>query len=167
MVPLIARSWSPKGETPMVRTCGRWTKVSAISALSATAKKRRVSLYLQFHNNKNIRSGQVIQFLRHLLRHIPRTIILLWDNIPTHKSKIVTQFLKDHPRIQYHHFPGYAPELNPDEFVWSQMKRRLANSRPLHPDELLKRLQKERRRLQQSQRLMSSCIHASELPWQR
>jgi len=149
----------------MIRTCGGWSKVSAISAISSTIKKRRIGLYIQFHRNKNIRSEQVIQFLRHLLRHIPGTIVLLWDNIQTHKSRIIHQFLVTHPRMHCHHFPGYAPELNPDEFVWSQMKRRLANSPPRQLEQLQKDLQKGKRRLQRSQQLLISCIHASGLPW--
>ena len=166
MVPLIMRSWSPKGQTPLIRIAGGWRKISAISAISATPKRRRVNLFLQFHPQKNIRTQQVIQFFRHLLRHIPGTIILLWDNIQTHKAKILKEFLAVHRgRIHHHHFPGYAPELNPDEFVWSQMKRRVANHPPHDLPELQIVLTKERRRLQRSQRLMRSCIQASELPW--
>lgn len=165
MVPLIMRSWSPKGQTPLIRIAGGWRKISAISAISATPKRQRLNLFLQFHPNKNIRTQQVIQFLRHLLRHIPGTIILLWDNIQTHKAKSLKAFLAVHPRIHHHHFPGYAPELNPDEFVWSQMKRRVANSPPQDLSELQIVLGKEKRRLQRSQRLMRSCIQASELPW--
>lgn len=165
MVPLIMRSWSPQGQTPLIRVAGGWKKISAISAISATAKQRRVNLFLQFHPNKNIQTKEVIQFLRHLLRHIHGPIVLLWDNIQTHKAKILKDFLATHPRIHHHHFPGYAPELNPDEFVWSQMKRRVANCPPHDVDELQILLGKEKRRLQRSPRLMRSCIHAADLPW--
>jgi putative transposase len=165
MVPLIARTWSPKGQTPRLSVAGGWTKLSAISAISATPHQRRMQLYLQFHQNKNIRTEQVIQFLTHLLRHIPGHIVLLWDNIQTHKAKMLDQFWASHPRIHPHHFPGYAPELNPDEYVWSQMKRRIANCVPNGLDDLNEILVKEKRRLQRSQRLMRSCIHAAELNW--
>lgn len=165
MVPLIVRTWSPKGQTPRLSVAGGWTKLSAISAISATSRQRRVQLYLQFHRNKNIRTEQVVQFLMHLLRQIPGPIVLLWDNIQTHKAKRLKEFWASHPRIHHHHFPGYAPELNPDEYVWSQMKRRVANSVPNNLQDLYESLVKEKRRLQRSQPLLRSCIHAADLNW--
>ena len=42
-----------------------------------------------------------------------------------------------HPRLHLEYFPSYAPELNPDEGVWSLAKRDLANGCPLDADELM------------------------------
>jgi transposase len=45
--------------------------------------------------------------------------------------------LDQNPRLHLEHFPSYAPELNPDEGVWSLAKRELANSCPNQVDELM------------------------------
>jgi len=165
LVPNVVRTWAPKGKTPHLSVAGRWTKISAISALSVSPKRRKVALYAQFHRNKNIRSPQVVRFLKHLNRHLRRPVVLLWDSGTPHKGKMVKEFLAKHPRFHVYRFPGYAPELNPDEFVWNQLKRPLANSAPKDLVHLRRLLRSPFQKLRQSQRLLWSCIHASGLPW--
>ncbi len=36
-----------------------------------------------------IRSQQVVDFLTHLLRHVPGKVLVIWDKATTHRSKIV------------------------------------------------------------------------------
>lgn len=165
LVPTISRTWAPKGQTPILSTAGNWTKVSAISVLTVSPERKRLGLYCRFHPNKNIRAQQVVQFLQHLLRHLRGHVVLLWDRGLPHRAKVVARFLKAHPRLHVHLLPPYAPELNPDEFVWNHMKRSLANSIPKDIHELHRQLYKPLRRLRRSQRLLRSCINASELPW--
>jgi transposase len=90
---------------------------------------------------------------------------LLWDKSRPHQADTIRDFLHRHRRIHAHFFPGYAPELNPDEFVWTQIKRTVANSVPKDLAHLKGLLQPPIRRLRRSQRLLWSCIRASELPW--
>lgn len=165
MVPNVARTWAPRGQTPHLRCAGRWKKISAISALSVSPKRRRIALYARFHPDKNIRSPEVVQFLRHLLRHLRGPVVLLWDDGRPHKGTPVKGFLHTHPRLRTHRFPGYAPELNPDEFVWNHLKRALANSLPEDLHHLQQLLHPPLRRLRRSQPRLWSCIYASDLPW--
>jgi len=65
-----------------------------------------------------------------LLRHLRGPVIVLLDNSSTHQGKPLQQLLRQHSRLQIELFPSYAPELNPDEGVWSLAKRVLANSCP-------------------------------------
>ena len=67
--------------------------------------------------------------------------------------------------IHINRFPGYAPELNPNEFVWSQLKRSVANSAPRDIYHLRSLLRAPVRRFRHSQKLLRSCLHASGLPW--
>jgi len=71
------------------------------------------------------------------------------------------------PRLQVEPFPGYAPELNPAEFVWTQAKRALANSAPADLPDLQRWLRQATRRLVRSQDLLWACIAMSDLPWLR
>ena len=92
-------------------------------------------------------------------------MVLLWDQGPIHRRKEVRVFLEQHPRVHPEHFPAYAPELNPAEYVWCQSDSRLANGAPENVVELRRSLQSALRRIRSSQRLLWSCIYASDLPW--
>lgn len=146
----------------MLRCAGHWTK---ISALTVSPRRRRMHLYARFHPNKNVRFPQVIAFLRQLLEQIRGPIVLLWDGNRPHRAAAVRAFLEKHPRLHTERFPAYAPELNPDEFVWNHLKRAVANSVPDDLGRLKRLLHPPLQRLRQSQKLLWSCIHASDLPW--
>lgn len=122
-------------------------------------------LYARFHPDQNIRSPEVAQFLRHLLRHLRGHVVLLWDGGRPQKGAVGKEVLSTHPRLHPYPFPGYAPELNPDEFVWNHLKRALANSVPKDLRHLKQLIHCPLQRLRHSQRLLWSCIHASDLPW--
>ena len=70
-----------------------------------------------------IRSEQVIEFLRHLLRHIPGKLLVIWDGLQSHRSKLVKEFVATtNGRLELERLPAYAPELNPVEYIWGYMK---------------------------------------------
>lgn len=124
-----------------------------------------MSLYARFYRNRNIRSPEVARFLRGLLRHLRGAVFLLWDAGNPHKGAPVKEFLRRHPRLRTYQFPGYAPELNPAEGVWRQLKRPLLNSAPTDAHDLKNLLRRPFRKLRHSQKLLWSCIYASDLPW--
>jgi transposase len=164
LIPNVKRTWSPKGETPIIRYKLQHKKLSAISALAISPQRRRIALYLQIRR-KSFKGPDVQRFLRYLLQQVRGPIILLWDQGPIHKHSLVRQFVQAHPRLQIEEFPGYAPELNPAEYVWCQSDSALANSRPEELTELKALLVATKRRLRNSQDLLWSCIEASDLPW--
>lgn len=125
-----------------------------------------MGLYVRFHAT-NITGVEVIGFLRHLLRHLRREVVLLWDGGSIHKRTNVRDFLRKQTRLHVHRFAAYAPELNPDEFVWTKTKHALSNSAPKDIHELRMRLHRSVHRVRRSQKLLWSCIFASELPWKR
>ena len=65
------------------------------------------------------------RFLKQLLRHIPGTLLVIWDGAPIHRGQPVKDFLAQGGarRIRLEPFPGYAPDLNPDEGIWNYLKR--------------------------------------------
>jgi transposase len=164
LIPNVKRTWAPKGETPIIRYKLQHQKLSAISALAVSPQRRRIALYLQIRR-KAFKGPDVRRFLHYLLQQVRGPIILLWDQGPIHKHSTVRQFVQTHPRLQIEEFPGYAPELNPAEYVWCQSDSALANSRPEELPELKALLVATKRRLRNSQDLLWSCIEASDLPW--
>lgn len=104
-------------------------------------------------------------FLEALLGHLRGRVVLLWDGGPIHKGKVVQECLSAHRRLRVEGFPAYAPELNPAEFVWAKADRALANRAAGNVEELRGQLWNAARRVKDSQRLLWSCLQASELPW--
>ena len=161
----MRRTWAPRGRTPLLRCAEHGGKISAISAITLSPKHKRIALYARFHPDKNIRSGEVVAFLRQLLKHLRHHVVLLWDSANPHKAACVKEFLEKRPRLHAYPFPGYAPELNPDELVWNHLRGALANSNPRDVHDLKEFLHPPLQRLRQSPKLLWSCIHASDLPW--
>ena len=147
------------GQTPVVRHCYRWPKFSAISGVSTKGR-----LYILVRAG-TIATPQVLVFLRHLLRHVRGRIILVWDNVNPHKAVAVKTFVQEHRhRLMLEYLPAYAPELNPDEWVWRYLKRvELANLAPLDLGELKIALREAVQRVRMRPRLMRSFLDASDL----
>lgn len=166
LIPNVRRTWAPKGKTPVFYHLYKQDRISSISALSVSPKRRRLALYLQFRA-RNLTGLDVRSFLKQLLKHLRKPVVLLWDRATIHRRKEVKQFLFQRPRVHMEYFPAYAPELNPAEYVWNQTDRALSNSAPENLKDLKKMLRNSTRKLRASQKLLCSCIYASDLPWKR
>jgi transposase len=163
LIPTVVRTWAPQGKTPIHRhRQGRRDKISVISGISVSAKRHHLGLYyLLFFDN--IGQEEVCVFLRELLRHLRGPVIALLDNSSTHKGEPLQKLLARHPRLRIEHFPAYAPELNPDEGVWSQAKEKLANSCPKNVEELMKDVIRSINGIRGSRNKLRGCILQSEL----
>ena len=98
------------------------------------------------------------------MRQIRGPLIILLDNFNSHRGEPVQELLEWTTRLHLVPFPSHAPELNPDEGVWSLLKRRLANGRPDTLSELMDTLSEQIRDVASSQRLLRGCILQSDLP---
>jgi transposase len=74
---------------------------------------------------QSLRSPDVVDFLRQLLRQIPGKLLVVWDGSPIHRAQPVKDFLAAGAtkRLRVEQLPAYAPELNPDEGIWNLLKR--------------------------------------------
>ncbi len=65
-----------------------------------------------------------MHFLKHLMGQIDGKLLIIWDGAPIHHDRAVKAFLAAGAaeRIWLEQLPGYAPDLNPDEGVWNQLK---------------------------------------------
>ena len=137
--------------------------MSVISAVSVSPQRQRLSLYYYLFYD-NIGQEEVCLFLRHLLRHLRGEVIVLLDNSTTHKGRPWEELLRLQARLHVEYFPAYAPELNPDEGVWCQAKRELANSCPKDIEELTADIIQSMNGVGRSPSKLRSCIEQSELP---
>jgi transposase len=73
-----------------------------------------------------------------LMHRRKKPVRLVLDGLPAHKTKAVKTYVAStQGRLTLHMLPGYAPELNPDELVWSHAKRTGNARRPLQKGESL------------------------------
>ncbi len=163
LIPTVRKTWSPVGQTPILRHHYGHDRISAISGISVSPRRFHCTLYCHLYED-NIQGEEVALFLRHLLRQIPGHLIVLWDNGTIHRGDPIQQLLVRTCRLHLVSFPAYAPELNPDEGVWNHLKHRLANGRPETQQELMDVLAEEICRLASSPDLLRGCIRQSELP---
>lgn len=161
LTPTVRRSLAPRGRTPILKSWDRHDRISAISCITVSPKRRRLGLY--FHllpDDKNVRGEDTVAFLKQLRRHLPGPLTILWDRGNIHdRARAVRAYLADHPEILTEPFPGYAPEANPDEGVWGYTKYgRLANFTPADTAELRAVLIEELERLDDHSDLLASFI---------
>lgn len=112
------RTYAPIGQTPIVREWYTRDPLSAISALSPEGK-------LYFHaQDHSMDSADVAAFLEHLLHEVPGRMVIIWDGAPIHRSQVIKTFLANGAaqRMHLERLPAYAPELNPAEGLWEQLK---------------------------------------------
>jgi transposase len=114
--PHRCRTWAPKGETPVLQYHFNWNLLSAMAGVTWW------NFYFRLFQG-TIRSPEVVEFLTHLLRHVPGKVLVIWDRATTHRSKMVGDFVAgQNGRLTLEFLPGYAPELNPVEYLWGYWK---------------------------------------------
>ncbi len=90
---------------------------------------QRTRLYFQAREG-TYNDESLIEFIRQLRTHFRgEQVILLWDGLPSHRSHAMKEFLARQSKwLQVERLPAYAPDLNPVEGLWSNLKaRELAN----------------------------------------
>jgi hypothetical protein len=127
--PAVRRTWAPRGETPVLIHAFNWKKLSLCAALAYRWDGRRSRLYFQTRPD-SYNAESLIAFLRDLRRHLRgQQATLIWDGLPAHQSRIMQAYLRSQRHwLRVERLPGYAPDLNPVETLWSNLKgQELAN----------------------------------------
>ena len=122
------------------------------------------NFYFQIFD-KAVGKQEVILFLAHLLRHLRCPLLVVWDRLPAHRSRLVGEFLDaldDQIAIAY--LPPYAPELNPVEYLWGHWKHHeLPNICPQDLWQLSEGARRTLRRIRRRPRLITAFWKQSSL----
>lgn len=114
----------------MHKSWDRHDRISAISAITCSPVQNRLGLHFRLQE-ANFRWPAVVSFIRELRRHVGRKLAIIWDRLNVHRSARVQLERLYGDEVQFHWLPGYSPELNPVERVWSHTKYSdLANNLP-------------------------------------
>jgi transposase len=167
LTPTVRRTWGPRGQTPVLDAWDRRDRLSAISSLSVSPLNHRLSLrFTLLPQNTNVHAEDVVAYLQELQRCLgTKRLTVFWDGSGAHKGEVVKDYLATHPDIMVERLPAYAPELNPDELVWSWTKYgRLANLAAENTDVLWDAVVDELAYLYEHRDLLASFIVRTGLP---
>jgi transposase len=115
--PTRVRTWSPKGQTPVIQFHFNWNHVSVIAGLT------RTNFLFRLHEG-SIKKEQIVEFLKALKAHLTQPLLIIWDGLKAHRSRLVRDHLDNlNGHIQIAFLPPYAPDLNPVEYLWAWLKR--------------------------------------------
>lgn len=141
MVPTLTATLGVKGHRPTVGTRDNkdllyvFAVVNLITAAlhtntleSPQNAKRRTGL------SKTRRLQEAFaDHLRHVGRVYPKErhpeVVLLIDNAPWHRGRLIDAALADHPHLRFQRLPSYSPQLNPIERFWKKLRRRATHNR--------------------------------------
>jgi len=155
------RTWGVKGETPVVAVPGKRQSVSAASAVNSKGG-------FWFATYKGGMSADLfVAMLKLIMRARRRPLFLILDSLPAHKAKVVLDYVAGtNGKLKLFFLPGYAPELNPDELVWSHMKRTGTAKRPLASNESLQdRVEADLFKIKNNRRLVRSFFRAPDVSY--
>jgi transposase len=129
----LGRTWAPRGKTPVVATSGQRQAINAISAVNSKG-----AFWFETFTEK-LNAPTFLRFLKRFRKGRGR-IVLILDRHPAHRAKLIARYVQSlRGKLEIHFLPGYAPDLNPDEFVWSHLRQKGVVKVPLMKGELLRR----------------------------
>jgi transposase len=154
-------TWAALGQTPVVNSTGSRFSLNMISAISAKGSLR----FMVVEGGMN--GGRFIEFLKRLIHNAGRPVFLVVDGHPSHRAKIVTQFVEStEGRLRLFFLPGYSPQLNPDEFVWKYVKhQKVGRQTVTDKADLSAKITRCLRSLQRLPALVRSFFRAPELAY--
>src|SRR3989338_8648991 len=153
LIPVLGRTWAPIGKTPTVKVTGKRGGFCVSSAISPGGRM------LFRIEKKKVNAQAHIDFLSKIILHHPkRKIVIISDNAPAHKAKLVREFeISNKKRITIFHIPSYSPDLNPDEHVWAYLKaHKLVAHQAQNTDELKDLVKRKMQSIQKSSNLINS-----------
>jgi len=157
--PVLGRTYGLKGHTPVVKTSGQRQSLNVISAVNA-----RGEFWAVTYTGK-LNAESFVAFLQDFVKSQPGKIFLVVDGHPAHKANLVKTYLKSlKGRLELHFLPPYAPDLNPDEFVWSYMKNNGVSKKPLKKNESLQsRIDQDLNGIKGNRKLVRSFFQAKSV----
>jgi len=161
--PNLGRTYGLKGQTPVVKTTGQRQKINTISAVSAKGGFWSKTYTGMFN------AGRFVEFLKDFRRGGRGVVYLVVDGHPSHRAKNVAEYVQQcKGTLELHFLPPYAPDLNPDEFVWQYAKTNGVAKKPLKQGESLKaRVEADMATIKSNPALVRSFFHAPSVVYAR
>jgi len=151
------KTWAEKGKRPTIESTGSRFRINLFSAVNSRGGLRFMI------TEKNGNTDTFITFMRRLLVGQKKKIILIVDGHQMHKSKKTNAFLeRNKERIELVFLPPYSPKINPDEWVWSHIKREVGRKTVSTKAQLIKVARSSLMKLQRTKATVSSFFRAPD-----
>jgi transposase len=159
--PPLGRTYGLKGRTPVVTFSGQRQSINVISAINAGG-----AFWAATYIGK-LNAESFLAFLKDFMKSQRRKVLLVVDGHPAHKANLIKQYVaKLAGRLELHFLPPYAPDLNPDEFVWNYMKGTGVSKKPLKKNESLReRVEQDLTTIHQNRALVASFFLAESVAY--
>lgn len=154
-------TWGAIGKTPVVKTTGARFSLNMISAVTAQGLLRFSTF------NGSMTADKFIEFCKRLIKDTTGPVFLVVDGHPVHRSKKVKNFAAStNGQLRIFQLPGYSPQLNPDEWVWQNVKHDRVGRRGITgPDQFKSLAVAALRRLQALPHLVRGFFSDPELAY--
>jgi len=149
------KTWGLRGKTPVIKVRTKRGGYNVMSVIT-TEGEMRYSV-----KEGSIKGDVFVEFLKHLIQDRDRPLILLVDHATFHHSKVVRDFVSIHrSKLRVFFLPKRAPEMNPDEQVWNEIKTNHIGKQPVKDKmDLKKRLYSTLGSLQKNTKRILSFFH--------
>ena len=164
LLPAVVRTYGPKGETPVLPHRAGRDHLSVMGAVTGGGKVYTLV------RQKPLNGLHCITFLQHLQRQVGKPLLVIWDNSPIHRRCAVRDFVTaiGEKAIVLEPLPGYAPDLNPVEWMWKHLKHvELRNKACLDLEQLHMEFHLAVGRVRQKPDLIDSFFEGAQLPLRR
>ena len=123
LLPVVRWTWAPRGVTPVIRHRFKWQRASMAAALCYGSHGGGAAVAF-YHQPGAYDTDTLIDALEGLRRFLGgQKATLVWDGLPAHRSRAMGAWLcRQRSWLVVEPLPGYAPELNPVEALWSNLK---------------------------------------------
>ena len=128
LLPSVRATWAPRGQTPVLHHAFNYKRLSLAGALAFEPDGSDAHLFFELRSGA-YNDETLIAFLSELNEVEQRNVLLIWDGLPSHHSRRMNDWIVSQRHwLSVERLPGYAPDLNPIENVWGNLKsQELAN----------------------------------------
>jgi hypothetical protein len=154
--PRKARTWAPRGHTPVVRVSGKGSGRVSVAGLACYRPGARSRLFYRARvhygrkgERRSMSEADCASLITAAHNQLHAPMILVWDNLNTHISAAMRAFTGAHPDwLTEARLPAYAPDLNAVEGAWANMKNGLGNLAACDVDQLTAIIKKRLKSIQ-------------------
>lgn len=163
--PPKARTWAPRGQTPVIPVSGKGSGRISVAGLFCTrpGQRSRLLYRIKVHRNRkgerrSFAEADYIAMIDSAHQQLKAPIVLIWDNLNTHLSVAMRKLIATRDWLHVIQLPAYAPDLNPTEGVWSHVKRSLGNLAAATVDQLTAIVRNRLKRIQYRPDLLAGFL---------
>ncbi|MFE5967230.1 transposase [Streptomyces sp. NPDC056463] len=171
MTPPRARTWGRIGQTPVVRVRGRGSgrvSMAGMTCYKTGERSRLIYAIREYRGRKDEPKGFGWRDFRDLIvrahAQLGGPIVLVWDNVRLHLTAEMREFIAASAEwLTVFQLPTYAPDLNPQEGIWSLVKRDLGNLAAADLGQITRAVKRRLKKIQYRPELVDGCLAGTGL----